>query len=307
LYACENSLTTNNISGINDHACLKDLFPGGLITVSANQPRIEAGIAASVLTEYPKFCTIATFRAFGLPIADALIIYQINSDTEMEIYKFCQERQLHKVLLRSEVRGGLLGSPSCQGVVISQVYENLIELLHYKTGTIVAIQAAGNIFRNLYNINLYYSSLPSHFCTVEVTGIGFTASDLNRNGIIHERIVIPKYINEINEELIRREYKISDQQYKNQYYEKINRYGKETLTKENATIISQIKYNEIPLPYIKDVWDDQSKIWELLDYLGFSNNGALISMSFIVTENNIVKRWYWDIHANTSNVRFFEP
>jgi hypothetical protein len=237
----------------------------------------------------------------NLPSADALLLYKFTSSTEEDIRNFCFQRKLQKVVLRSEVKGGILGCPSCQGVFIDDAYKIALEIFNCRPGTIVAVQAAGNIFQNLYNLNIYYGISPSHDCLVEISGIGFTASDLNRHGILHERIIIPSYVDTLHESIIKREYRINGEIYRDHYREKINRFGRKQLVHEKATILTQERYNEIPITYLQDVWNDQPLIQELINnYLEYYDNGALVSMSFITSDNNVVKRWYWDVHSTSS-------
>jgi len=275
---------------------LFSIFPDGFIPITHQQTRIEAGLAMLLLADYPKFRSMASLRASGLSVPDVLLVHQLTPDVVCAVQDFLCERNIEKALLRSDRPGGGLGSTSLQGVPNTEVMSQISNLLNLGERILVAVQAAGNVFRNLYNFNLVVCRDLSCRFVIEVTGPGFTATDLNRYGILHERIEFPSHVQSLSESLISRRYKVPDALYRAHCQTKVHKYGSETLDSQDALVLKYPQYIPTPISYLEEVWAERESIYQVIRDMGYQDRGAILSLSFMEENNNFIRHYYWDIH-----------
>ena len=275
---------------------LRALFPHGYIPITAHETKEELNIAFLALDDFPKFRSLAAFRSTKLATSDGILIFQITKEGQQVIEDFINRRSLKRILIRSELPGGKMGSPSLQGVPVENAWMILEDMLNKDPRIILAVQASGNIFRNLYNLNLEISSrFLGRYC-IEVSGPGFTASDLNRYGFLHERIFLHSYLLNIVEPLVFRDYIISHDSYQIHRKIKIEQWGLRMLEMERALVLEYLEYPPVPVDILRELWTDRFAILQAIEGLGYSNSGAMVSLSFLTETTNRLQRCYWDIY-----------
>jgi hypothetical protein len=262
---------------------------------------MDAPLLLSILRSYPKFRSVVACAVAGLPVPDAVLLTHWSPAVEDAVAALMRRTAATQVLIRSEQHGGGLGAPSQQNVALDVVSAMVFELA--KTPDLVlAIQAAGVIWRNLHNLNLMVDPVQPAQLLLEVAGPGFNARDLNRYGIVHEQIVLPSYAMEINPALVRQSYVVADSLYTTQREAKLAEYRHARLLHDDATIYQATRYQSLPLTYIRTIWNDLPAIRTALEWLNLEDIGAVISMSFLQGSRGSVERWYWDIHPLSRRV-----
>lgn len=272
-----------------------NLATSGLICPSLRQVRDDAPLLLSVLRDYPKFRSVVACAATGLAVPDAMLLTHWSFHVEQATRTFMQRIATAHVLIRSERLGGGLGSPSRQQVTLPSVPTVIRELMDVPN-RMIAIQAAGVLWRNLHNINLMFDPGQPVQLLLEVVGPGFTARDLNRYGLMHEQIVLPSYAMEIHTALVRRPYVITDKLYAAQREAKLAEYRRTGFLHDDAIIWQATHYQPLPLAHIRTLWDDLPALRTVLEWLELDRSGAIVSMSFLQRANGSVGHCYWDIH-----------
>jgi len=272
------------------------LFPGGIISKSIVEEKSQAYLILLALKSYPKFRSAISLCAARLPTTDGMIIFEINENVNQTLQGFIRKHNLEKVLLRSERMGRRLGYPSKQEVPINKIHFEVRNLMAQGPDTIIAIQTAGKIFKNFYNINMEINPYNPLSIVFEISGPGFTATDLNRFGILHERITVPSYAIELYENILKREYLVEEKTYLSHKQIKLDRWGIEKLKKEKSLLLDYMKYPIIPLSILQRLWLDLPQIKKAIEWLDLSDSGCIVSLSFIQQENGLLEHFYWDIH-----------
>lgn len=267
-------------------------YPQGAIRFT----RDETALALVALKSYPKFRSLAAFHLSCLRSPAVIFIYKNCPDAKQSVINFIQELGLERVLIRSELPGGKLGSQSLQGVSADDAWALSEKMLSSENSLMVAIQGAGDIFHNYYNINLEISPYQPGRHIFEIAGPGFTASDINRHGILHERVSVPSYIGQICERLVRREFMITPEGYSSQRNKKIEKYGSQKLHTERATILDYSCYLPIPTYLLQDLEFNKEAIVQVIDNLGYSDTGAIVSLSYLIHTSGLLDLNFWDVH-----------
>lgn len=281
---------------IQTECLLQSLFPHGIITSSLLEDRSEAYLIFLALHNYPKFLSTVSLSAARLPSTDEMLIYELNRKVDKGIKDFIKKNKVDRLLLRSERKTRKIGYPSKQGVLPNDVSVEIKALLSQGPDTIISIQTAGNIFRNLYNINIEINPFIPDKIIFEVSGPGFTASDLNRMGLLHERLSIPSYAIEINRQIIKRDVMVEKNVYFNHRQKKVEQWGIEKLSHERSLLLEFTEYPMIPDDLLQQVWLDLPQIKKAAEWIGLLDLGCIISLSFLMRDDNTMNRYYWDIH-----------
>jgi hypothetical protein len=250
----------------------------------------------STLREYPKFRSVMALQAAGLAVPGILLLREWSSQTAAKVSSFVKRHKVGRVLIRSETKGGQLESPSMLGVKVGKIPSVVSRFLAYQPDTLVAIQIAGNAYRNLYNLNLLLNPWQPAHVLVEVSGPGFTARDVNRFGIVHEQIEIPAYAMHLSESILRRTYRVSDAAYQLQREAKLRRSKLKTLVQEKALLLQYPQYHPIPVDLLQIIWPELAQIRTVVEWLDLSDVGAIVSLSFLLQPNGCARHVYWDVH-----------
>jgi len=219
----------------------------------------NAPLVLHALEDHPKFRSVVALGAARLPVRDMTLLPQWTSSPVESVDRFVESHGVDRVLVRSEARGGRLASPSRQGVERQAIGSAVLDLLQ-TPGAVVGIQIAGNVFKNLHNLNLMVSPFQPGQVLLEIVGPGFTATDLNRFGVVHERIEVPSFAIELHESLVRRTYVVPDWVYKSDRLAKIESVGYSRLVREDALILSRVTHDPIPLGYLRTIWPDLADV-----------------------------------------------
>jgi hypothetical protein len=274
---------------------LHAIYPDGMIVRTLRGSAANHALLFFELREYRKFRSVIAIAGSRLPILDAMLLCRWTRQAEEQFEWFVRQHNVKNVLLRSDRPGGRLGSPSAQGVDVNAVSKRVNQFLMKTNDTVVAIQLAGDVFHNLYNLNIGLGFKPLRV-VIEVAGPGFTAQDLNRFGIVHERIELPIHAMDISANLVERKYLISREEYKRQRNQKIHTYDTQQLEKVDATILTAVTYEPIPLSCIRTVWSELKLIRMATEWLDLSDQ-AIVSASFLARAD-VVDHFYWDIHPS---------
>jgi hypothetical protein len=275
------------------------VYQAHLFCTSIRDEGVNNPALLAALKDYPKFCSVAALRAAGLPVLDMMLFSQWSSVVEQAVHQFISRYHAQRVLIRTETWGGGMGSPSRQGVEIGDIAAAVVELLTQFRTCMVGIQIAGNIFRNLYNINLMLNPWCPMRYLLEITGPGFTARDLNRYGMLHEQLAVPSYAVELSSGLIQQTYCVPDDIYEQQREEKKLSQGIQRLEQAELNDYLILKYNRyppIPINLLQVIWQDMPAIRKAVEDIELRERGAVVSASFLMQGGKALRHFYWDIH-----------
>jgi hypothetical protein len=236
-----------------------------------------------------------SMNAAQLPTIDALLLSQLSPKTIYAVEEFIDNYHLKMVLIRSERPTGGVGFPSRQAVPSDNLFEKVSEILEPGKDVIIAIQAAGNIYQNLYNLNIELNPFLPNKIIIEIAGPGFTATDLNRSGSLHERIEIPSYAIELTESLVKRDYLVGNDIYERQRNRKLEVLDRDILNTEKALILEADRYKQIPLPLLQEIWRELYQLRTAVEWLDLVETGCIVSLSYLC-EDDLINHYYWDIH-----------
>lgn len=275
---------------------LKELYPDGFCLLTNRLPRKDSSVALLALRPFQKFRSAAVFQSLGLRFADILIIHELCPNAKRAVEEFVINLNLDRLLIRTDMPGNKFGLPSYQGIPASDAWGIISNIFDQYERIVVAVQAAGNIFRNSYNINFGITHNERLRCCFEIVGPGFTASDLNRHGVFHERIEVPSFTIELYESLICRTFTVTRSQYQVDRRNKISKYGFSTLKHENAVVLEKKIYEPIPLALLQDVWNYWDAIEQAIGMMGYGETGGIVSLSYLNVNSQPLKKSFWDIH-----------
>lgn len=249
-----------------------------------------------ILRPYSKFLSVASLSNVGLPVLPLLLYTAWNSCVEQNVLGFLAEHGLNRVQMRSQTNRSSLGGKAFHHLPITDIAEASMSLL--STGaSIVAIQPPGNIFRNNYSTHLDISLSSIDVC-LEIVGPGFTATDLSKGGLMHERITLS-----IVGGMTERVFVVDASTYDKNVSALISRFGLKRLRQEHALILEHIdQYAPIPTDYIRYLCESIGAIKEAVLQMDFSSPRAVVAMSWIhELTSPISQPVFWDIHESPSD------
>jgi hypothetical protein len=214
----------------------------------------------------------------NLPVLPFCIL-DPEKNLRTQIVSFLQEINQEKFCARIDNPNSKMGLKS----IIDANLEDLTEIKEMAEKNTVFISHPGNVYRNYHSVNIMKDI---NEIIVEAIGQGFITPDMDKYGLVHERIVLDKNFNELSRDVI-----VDSEKYAKDVEGKIG--NKIESHKQNNSLLIQVKkyipLSEAQIKYIKIVFP---KLERSANELGYDKFVA--SLSFIELDNKI-EPIFWDI------------
>ncbi|KKR18353.1 MAG: hypothetical protein UU65_C0002G0212 [candidate division CPR2 bacterium GW2011_GWC1_41_48] len=227
---------------------------------------------------------ILLLKKYGLPHLPFFVLKP--QKVEEQIKFFMNEQNLSLILIRTIEKNNEMFAPS---IVDANLDKNLPDIKRFlNKGYKVIISHPGNTLFNTHNINIV--RLGSEI-TIEAVGPGFIAPDLNRNGYIHERLLVklkPTFE-------IERQFLVSDENYQKDCFKKLKQKDEELVRAKKGYLLKFKHYPPLSQTEISYCLKCLSILDKISNDLGYSN--YVVSMGFVNMDGKGEEPYFWDIYG----------
>jgi hypothetical protein len=197
-----------------------------------------------------------------------------------------KKQQLQRIMIRTD--GIKKFSPSINNASLNNSLIKEIEKL-FELGYVVFVMHPGNIYRNFHSLNIMRDE---NRLVIEVVGPGFLATDLNRDGILHECI---EFNLPIMDKASRR-LLTSNSEYHKQIVVKIRHLGEKKAKENKSYLLKYSKYVPLTFEEISYVKNCFPKLIKASKYLQTKSKNWISSMSFLDLGKGINQPIFWDMY-----------
>lgn len=232
-----------------------------------------------------KLQSLKLFKKYNIPTLKFKLLS--NDNLKNQIKKFLLENKLSKFMVRTDGKG--MYGPSINNTELTRdVLDKINGFIN--NGYQILIMEPGNIYRNFHSVNFLKDK---NQIIIESVGPGFTATDIGRNSIVHERMIFSFPEFKMVEQLI-----LIDQDiYSKQVNLKINEIGIDKAKKNHSYLLEYNYY--IPLSkkeviYLKKILPKLIKINKIISP---NSDNFIVSMSFIDFCRDKIEPIFWDLYS----------
>lgn len=248
------------------------------------------------LKPYPKFMSLVCLSYAHLPVLPAFLFTDWNELVKQRIANFCLRLSLDRVLIRSQTEVSIFGQ-SYSAIPIDQV-SRIAQELFGKGSRIVGLHPELSIHRDEYSVYIDFDFLSTLRVMLEIVGPGFTATQISRAGIVHERVYLSAFGSAYDLLGAERLWSIPDDAYQRNVRKIIDEYGYDVLSDEQSLLLEHgHSYPPIPISFIRYIHSSLDRMRKAIGYMSLDSARAVVSMSFFRPVNRaVVRPVFWDIH-----------
>lgn len=228
-----------------------------------------------------KLESLELLKRHNLPVLEHEILNKENFENQVKM--FIKKINKDKFLIRTDGLGKF--SPSVNNATLKNDSQKIKEF--FEKGYTVFVMHPGSIHTNLHGLNIMKEG---NEIILEIVGQGFITHDLNKWGLLHEKIILDSNSLEIKDRKI-----ITQAKYSQAILKKMKEFPITELGEENSLLLRHKKYIPFTDKELHYVRDNFHRMESVSKDLGAEN--FIANMSFIDFGNGKYQPIFWDLYG----------